>query len=165
MYESLTLIIQSTMRNPKISILSKLFVMLSLFVVPFFAGSELLAQDTHDLHIKVTNVAPGKGKIVVSVFNTKATWLKAGKEFKIVKQPVDKSTTLTVTVPGLKAGKYAIIIYQDENNNGEFDRNFLNIPKEPYALSNNIKPMFKPSFDDSLFNFNKEMTLNLKLLD
>lgn len=153
------------MKHNKSSMLSRLFFICSLLVATALAVGDAFAQDTYDLHVKLTNLLPGKGKVVVSVYNSKTTWLKEGKAFKVVKANVEKSSSLTVTVPELKAGKYAIIVYQDENSNNEFDRNFLNIPKEPYALSNNIKPMFKPSFDDSLFNFNKEMTLNLKLLD
>lgn len=152
------------MKNHKSSIITKLLLALSLIVITAFAGT-VYAEETYDLHIKLTNVLPGQGKIVVSIYNTKDTWLKAGKEYKIVKKSVDNTSNLTVTVTGLKTGKYGLIVYQDENSNNDFDRNFLNIPKERYALSNNKKPMFKPSFDDCLFNINKEMTLNLNLID
>lgn len=52
-------------------------------------------------------------------------------------------------------GEYAISIYYDENNNGELDTNWLGIPKEAYAFSNNAKGRFgPPSFDDAKFNLN-----------
>lgn len=34
------------------------------------------------------------------------------------------------------AGKYGIALFQDANNNGELDVNFIGIPNEPYAHSN-----------------------------
>jgi uncharacterized protein (DUF2141 family) len=33
-------------------------------------------------------------------------------------------------------GEYLIALFQDTNNNGVLDTNFLNFPKEPVGLSN-----------------------------
>jgi uncharacterized protein (DUF2141 family) len=44
----------------------------------------------------------------------------------------------------------AISVAHDENGNGTVDRNFLGIPKEGWASSNNVKPAMRaPSFDES----------------
>lgn len=65
----------------------------------------------------------------------------------------------------LPAGDYALLVYWDENDNGLLDRNFIGIPREPIALSNQYQPKGPPSFerarvrlaeDDSL-----EQTLSL----
>ncbi len=53
---------------------------------------------------------------------------------------------------GLGEGTYAISIFHDENDNGKLDSNFIGIPSEPYAFSNNAKGMFgPPSFDQCKF--------------
>src|SRR5690625_5362046 len=44
------------------------------------------------------------------------------------------------TLKGLPPGDYALLIYHDENRNGELDQNFVGIPREPIALSNNYLP-------------------------
>jgi uncharacterized protein (DUF2141 family) len=44
----------------------------------------------------------------------------------------------------------AVSVAHDENGNGVVDRNFLGIPKEGWASSNNVKPALRaPSFDES----------------
>ena len=61
---------------------------------------------------------------------------------------VHATQTLTVR----PAGDYAISLYYDENNNGTLDSNFIGIPKEPVALSNNARPKFgPPKYRDAVF--------------
>jgi uncharacterized protein (DUF2141 family) len=43
---------------------------------------------------------------------------------------------LRFAFPGLKAGRYAVAVYHDENDNGELDTNLLGIPTEGYGFSN-----------------------------
>ncbi|WP_341939015.1 MipA/OmpV family protein [Marinimicrobium sp. C2-29] len=47
----------------------------------------------------------------------------------------------------LPAGDYALLVYWDENDNGLLDRNFIGIPREPIALSNQYRPKGPPSFE------------------
>ena len=54
-------------------------------------------------------------------------------------------------------GIYALAIYQDENKNGKIDKNFLGIPTEHYAFSNDYKPTIKaPAFKDCKFPYNEK---------
>lgn len=48
----------------------------------------------------------------------------------------------------LPPGTYAIAVLDDENGNGELDSNWMGIPQEGFAFSNNIKPTLTgpPSF-------------------
>jgi uncharacterized protein (DUF2141 family) len=47
---------------------------------------------------------------------------------------------ITCTFPGVEPGRYAISVMHDENGNGAFDRNFTGKPKEPWGVSNNVRP-------------------------
>ena len=43
-------------------------------------------------------------------------------------------------------------MFYDANNNGKLDTNFIGIPKEPVALSNNARPKFgPPKYKDAVF--------------
>ena len=44
-----------------------------------------------------------------------------------------------VSFENIPAGSYAISVFYDLNNNGQLDKNFLSIPKEPYDFSNDIR--------------------------
>lgn len=65
----------------------------------------------------------------------------------------------------LPEGLYAVTIFVDLNGNGILDKNFFGVPKEPYCVSNNIKPVFSaPTFDECSFRLNKNVTQKLKLI-
>jgi len=52
----------------------------------------------------------------------------------------------------LAPGEWAVALSQDLNNNDKLDKNFLGIPTEPFAFSNNLKPRLSaPSFQECKF--------------
>ncbi|MBV9693987.1 MAG: DUF2141 domain-containing protein, partial [Alphaproteobacteria bacterium] len=62
-----------------------------------------------------------------------------------------KGYSVLVTFAPVRPGTYAVKMFQDENRNGEFDQNFIGLPKERYGFSNNVGPdwmrLSAPSFD------------------
>lgn len=44
----------------------------------------------------------------------------------------------------LPSGRYAVIVFHDENDNGLLDTDFLGIPTEGYGFSNNAMGVFGP---------------------
>ena len=67
---------------------------------------------------------------------------------------------------GIPPGKYALVCFHDENNNGKFDQDMLGLPKEGYCFSNNVKPRFSaPSFDQSAFDYKGgDQTISISML-
>jgi len=49
-------------------------------------------------------------------------------------------------IQDLPEGDYAVLLFWDENDNGRLDRNFMGIPSEPIALTNDYSPRGPPSF-------------------
>jgi uncharacterized protein (DUF2141 family) len=98
------------------------------------------------LQIDILDVQKGKGKIIVELYKDKSDWLKT--PFRKTTLPTDQSTkTASFDLP---PGKYALSIYQDTNENGKLDMNFLGIPKEPVGFGNNYRPFGKPKFESAL---------------
>jgi uncharacterized protein (DUF2141 family) len=57
--------------------------------------------------------------------------------------------TVSATVHGLPAGRYAVRLFHDTNGNGELDVNMLGIPREAYGFSNNAGSRGPAGFDDA----------------
>lgn len=58
-----------------------------------------------------------------------------------------------LTFPHVPAGRYAIALLHDENNNGKADRALTMIPREGFGFSRDAKVvMGPPSFDDAVFD-------------
>jgi uncharacterized protein (DUF2141 family) len=49
-----------------------------------------------------------------------------------------------VIFSNLDPGRYAIILFHDENGNGKLDKNALGVPTEPYGFSNNVQGFLGP---------------------
>jgi uncharacterized protein (DUF2141 family) len=54
---------------------------------------------------------------------------------------------------GIVPGRYAIAAYHDENDNRELDSNFLGVPKEGIAASNDARGRFGPRWKEAAFDY------------
>lgn len=115
------------------------------------------------LKITVTNINHLEGNIQVSLYNSKASFIKPGKEYKTMTREV-KAGTETFTFNDLPAGEYAVALYHDENGDGKCNTNMLGIPKEGYAFSRNFIPKFSaPKFDDTKFKQEQGTNMVIKM--
>jgi uncharacterized protein (DUF2141 family) len=108
------------------------------------------------LQLSINNLRSNKGKLALAIYNSKQGFLKDQKAFKTLKLPANASNLSTQLE--LPAGQYSLVIYHDENNNGKLDTNFLGIPTEGFAFSNNASAMFgPPEFDQAMIKISKDV--------
>ncbi len=125
---------------------TKLFIILVIPVT--FITSKSFGQESLD--IRISNIQKNKGKVVVEIYTSKKSWLEIPYK-KIFLSTAQEIQTASFKIP---YGKYAISVYQDLNDNGEADMNFLGIPKELVGFGNNFKPFGEPKFESCLIEFN-----------
>lgn len=120
--------------------------------------SLVVAGDSGSVLVEVSGLQQADGNIYVTVYNSDETWL--GKEFVVQEKVVIAEARVDDLVHvelSLPEGEYAISIYHDSNHNGDLDTNWIGIPKEPVALSNNAKPRFgPPKYKDAVFTLGAE---------
>mgnify|MGYP005811290629 CR=1 FL=1 len=125
----------------------------ALIAASLLIGSNALAgEGDPNLRVIVTNVQ-AKGDVHVWVYDKKDDWLSDRyRTQKIIDVPEELDgdrVTLELLLPD---GEYALSVYQDVNGNGQLERNFVGIPKEPGGLSNNVRPRFgPPKYKDAAF--------------
>ena len=107
------------------------------------------------LDIKILNIKKNTGNVVVEIYNSKTSWLKTPYQ-KVTLPSNQNAQTASFKVP---YGKYAITVYQDLNDNGEADMNFLGIPKELVGFGNNYKPFGEPKFESCQIVFSATSNL------
>jgi uncharacterized protein (DUF2141 family) len=117
---------------------------LLLFSTPSFSQE----SPTGNLEIRIAGLRNAKGKISVNLFNKSDGFPDDPMKsfgWKTVKIVPD---TIVIVFEELPYGNYAVSVLHDENSNGKMEKNFLGIPKEGFAFSNNYAPRIKsPSFD------------------
>lgn len=105
---------------------------LSLAVAVGVAHAEALPK--RDLVIHVTGFKSNAGNAIASVFK-EGDDVFAKPRWRVVAQIQNQQATLVF--PGMLTGKYAAIVFHDENGNNDLDHNLLRMPAEPLGYSNN----------------------------
>jgi uncharacterized protein (DUF2141 family) len=124
------------------------FFYLLLFVVLISAQSE------KGIQVNVINLHNNKGSILVNLFRDDNGYpSNTDKAFRKAKVNISNNAA-TVFFPDLPAGKYAVAVLHDENEDHKMNKNFLGYPKEGFGFSNNVIGMFgPPSFNKSGFQY------------
>lgn len=125
----------------------------ALLALILFAGAAAASAEEATLRVEIVGLENVEGKVIISVYDNEDDWLGKGA---VVTETVDivsaRVDGLVVTELNLPTGNYAVSLFYDENDNGQLDSNFIGIPKEPVALSNNARPRFgPPRYRDAVF--------------
>lgn len=109
-----------------------------------------------ELKITIDTLRNNEGAILLCVFSATSSQTTAYPDC-MAGHPVRQGTAAitqgraVVTYKGLADGFYAVAAIHDENGNGKLDTNFLNIPTEGVAISNNPRLLGKPKFEQARF--------------
>jgi len=134
----------------KIVALSTLFTATSLFGA---AGPAPISNptETASVTVVVSSLASTQSTVKLYFYNNPSGFLK-DKQYtfmRAVKPGGQREVSLPVE---LTEGDWAVAITQDINNNDKLDKNFIGIPTEPFAFSNNVRAtLAPPAFDECKF--------------
>ena len=128
------------------------------FLILLFSQS-CLADDTYgNLTIRVNGLLNDHGKVIANLFREGDEVMKIEKAYLHAQGTIsDKQAVLVFQ--NLKYGKYAVSVFQDENDNGKLDHNMFRIPAEPLGFSNGFTlGLFSglPSFEKLKFTFGSD---------
>ena len=136
--------------------MKKSILSILLLGVSYFTNAQQVKTNV-DVH----NVQKGKGAVVLNVYDKKENFLKRACFTKV--QKVNQETMkFQIDLP---RGTYAITVYQDLDNNGKLNSNWLGMPKEPVGNSTNFMPDGgAPTFQDcSVYILNNDATIKINL--
>ena len=134
---------------------------IGILVCFLLVGIVMQAQQSNStLTIEFEGIKKAKGtKVYVALYHSEDSFLKKPIKGTIseVKEGKAKST-----FTDLEPGIYAVSAFYDKNANGKMDTNFLGIPKEPTAMSNNAKARFgPPKYKDAKFELKEDKTITI----
>lgn len=110
------------------------------------------------LTIEISGLKEATGSVHIAVYSSESTWLEEGAVLTrtvVIADTLDGD--LVRTDMELPMGEYAVSAYHDIDGNGELDTNFVGLPSEPIAVSNNkfVKYM-SPKYEDAVFTLGAE---------
>lgn len=131
------------------------------FRLPFFAFAAALifiAGPASAARIVVTidGLHSNQGNVFVGLYAGPAKFLQ-GNQSDAQRKVRASTGPMTVVFDNLPPGTYAVGAFHDENGNDHLDTNFLGLPVEGYALSNNVRAaMAKPTFQQAAFTVGEQ---------
>jgi len=142
----------------------KWFVFLSLLGVLTSFSRQNGSDSNYNLQVNVSAIANNKGLVEFALYKNPAVFTEAGKTHRLARVDAQKGT-VTYTFKDLEPGKYALVVYHDENHNKICDKNFFGIPTEAYAFSNNVRPKLSvPSFEDCAIKLQQDRSIQIKMV-
>lgn len=124
----------------------------------------LFQTEKHDLRVTVKGINSSKGLIEFALYKNADVFTQAGKTHRLARVNAQKGE-VSFVFSDLESGKYAIVVYHDENQNKICDKNFFGIPTEAYAFSNNVRPKLTvPSFDDCSVQLQQNKSITIQMV-
>ena len=115
--------------------------------------------------VNVVGVGEQSGTVVALLFESNDGF--PAKPAKACQRASSKvaGNVVTLRFADVPLGTYAVTVYHDVNDNQKLDTNWIGIPKEPVAISNNAKGRLgPPKWKDAKFELReatKELTVSL----
>ena len=117
------------------------FIQKILFLLVLFFSSVVLSHGT----VIIPNVEHDRGYIDVKIYDSKDSFLKEDEAVEAVRKKVNKGEVI-VPLTKIHEGQIAIVVYHDEDGDGELKTGLFWRPKEGFAFSNNYSPKGPPKF-------------------
>lgn len=106
-----------------------------------------------DLVVHVSGFKHQRGQAIANLFYEGDDIFKAARSRVVSAVPKEMAV---LVFPNIKPGHYAVLVFHDENSNGDLDHNLLRFPAEPWGFSNDFElTLFSglPSFKKVAFAF------------
>ena len=119
-------------------ILIKFFI---FFIAIIFLSLKTYAHGT----LIINGVEHDEGFIDVKIYTDKESFLKEKLATEIIRKKATKDQTV-IPLSKVHQGTIAIVVYHDEDSNGELKTGLFWRPKEGFAFSNDYTPKGPPKF-------------------
>ena len=114
---------------------------LSLIIIVIFFAFKVYGHGT----IIIQGVEHEKGEIDVKIYMDKKSFLNEELAVESIRKKPTKGETI-IPLTKVHEGQIAIVVYHDEDGNGELKIGLFWTPKEGFAFSNNYTPKGPPKF-------------------
>ena len=135
------------------------FIQKILFLLVLFFSSVVLSHGT----VIIPNVEHDRGYIDIKIYDSKDSFLKEDEAVEAVRKKVNKGEVV-VPLTKIHEGQIAIVVYHDEDGDGELKTGLFWRPKEGFAFSNNYSPKGPPKFSKASINLVHGEPVYIKLI-
>jgi len=121
--------------------LLSIFALLLTAVFLIFAAAHSAHADS--LVVTVRDIRSNEGDIRIALYSSADNFLVDGRTAATQSLSARRGDVKVVFV-NLRPGIYAAAAFHDENRSGDFDTNFIGVPREGYGFSNGARASLGP---------------------
>ena len=115
--------------------------------------------------VNVSGMSSAEGQIGCALFSGPEGFPMDNTKARVQWHPADPGG-VTCRFADVPDGSHAVSVAADLNGNRKLDTNFLGIPKEPWGVSNNVRPGLRaPRFEEAAFTVSsgRDRTIDLRV--
>ncbi len=98
----------------------------------------------NEIRIVVSGIKHAQGLVTADLFPNNEEGFLRGRGRLLQVRFAAKAPQTKFCIKAPESGLFAMSAYHDQNANGDFDKNGLGLPAEPWGISNNPKVRFAP---------------------
>ena len=128
-------------------------------------GDSCIGAARPRVNVVIEGVRSDRGELVIELYpNDPERFLAHLGRVERVRRKSERTVT-NACILAPSAGRYALVLYHDENNDELFNRTRLGLPSEGFGFSNNVRPLLgPPSLKSVLFDVPEgESTVRVRL--
>ena len=111
-----------------------------------------------EIRITVEGLRSQKGKLMVAMFHTEENFNKNTNPAAAVMKMIFSNSEEAVFIGAFTPGEFAVVVFHDEDGNGQLKMNPAGIPLEGFGFSNNpTLERGKPGWKATKFNVTESM--------
>jgi uncharacterized protein (DUF2141 family) len=119
---------------------------------------------TYTVIVVVEGMPRSGGQLRVALFARAAGFPNDHAESLVRQQQGIAGTVDSVIFRGVEAAEYAVAVHIDQNGNERLDANALGIPREPWGVSNNVRPRFRvPRFAEAAIRLTTDQRVVIRI--
>jgi uncharacterized protein (DUF2141 family) len=124
------------------------------------------AQSPLTMTVTINNIKPDSGQVCFRVYSSEKGFPFSNKS-EVKSGCLEKnSRIIKKQFVGLRPGKYAVTVIDDQNRDGKLNTDFLGIPQEGFGVSNN--PIVSittgaPKFSKASFSMQNNTIVNIQM--
>ena len=142
--------------------MNHILVLLMGAAMAVFGATPDLTDESDKLRLVLKTNVQIKGNLVIVLYTNAEDFLT--EKGTVLKAQAVAEEALTFETESIDKGTYALVVFEDLNNNGLLDQNKLGIPQEPFGFSKAKLGIFgPPSFNKASFNFPEESKIEVVL--
>ena len=130
--------------------LSRLGALLTAMSVFAAAAPPMAAAGLATIEARVAKLRDSHGQVICTLFTPSDSFPDRSHKGMTIAVPIANRQAMC-RFENVAYGAYAMVVFHDENHDGEFNQNWLGMPKEGFGFSDNPGTLRKPSFSDAEF--------------